>query len=199
MSTFWSYLSTSPLTSCPQLSSISVWNSWQKLGIPISTDESLRQVNLILLPTPQTLVLSNNVSVVIRGRKITLPDNGRRIKGSLSACFVVCRQLIVGWKCSQSQYRTNLEGQYTTVSSPYSRDRYTGHCASASVQCNWLCWYINISLSHCQYVAVQKYRCWMCQRNPFAELTLIYGSQDESLHIWNGLHAVGWFSGTPEC
>jgi len=55
-STFWSYPSTSPLTSCPQSSSICEWNSCPKLGIPKSSDASLSEVNLILLHTPRTCV-----------------------------------------------------------------------------------------------------------------------------------------------
>jgi len=54
-------------------------------------------------------------------------------------------------------------------------------------------------LSHCQYVAVQKYRwCNHCQ-NPFAKLTRMYGSQDASLDIWIVLHTIQRISGTPEC
>jgi len=53
MSKFWSYLSTSPLNSCPQSSSICVQNSCPKLGIPKSSDASLSKANLILLHTPR--------------------------------------------------------------------------------------------------------------------------------------------------
>ena len=50
-STFSSYPSTSPQISCPQSSSIGAWNSCPNLGIPKSSDWSLREVNLILWHT----------------------------------------------------------------------------------------------------------------------------------------------------
>jgi len=53
-------------------------------------------------------------------------------------------------------------------------------------------------LSQCRYVTVQKYQWWNCRQNPFTKLTLIYGSQDASLDIRNGLHTVRWFSGAPK-
>ena len=116
----------------------------------------------------------------------------------LGAYIAIYWQLIVGWKISQSQYRTSLEGQDMTVSPPYSQDRYTGHCGWASVECNCLCWKILVPLSHCWYVAIQKNRSWNCHRNPCAELTVIHGSHDASCNIRNGIHTVQWISGAPE-
>jgi len=55
-STFWSYPSASPLTLCPQSSSICARNSCPNLGIPKSSDASLSEVNLILQPTTWTWV-----------------------------------------------------------------------------------------------------------------------------------------------
>jgi len=52
--------------------------------------------------------------------------------------------------------------------------------------------------AHCRYIAVQKHQWWNCPQNPFAELTLIYGSQDRSLDIWNISHTVHWFSLGPK-
>jgi len=54
-------------------------------------------------------------------------------------------------------------------------------------------------LSHCQYVAIQKYQWWNCRQNTFAELTLIYDSEDVSLGTRNVLHTVRCFSGSSEC
>ena len=56
LSTFWSSLSMSPQTLCPQFSSIWVRNSCSQLGIPKSSDLSLSEINLILLQTPQTCI-----------------------------------------------------------------------------------------------------------------------------------------------
>jgi len=43
------------------------------------------------------------------------------------------------------------------VSPPYSQDWQNGHCALASVEYNWCCCMINITLSHWRYVAIQKF------------------------------------------
>jgi len=72
--------------------------------------------------------LSNDVPVVIQGGNMALSENGGGVKDGLGMYFAVHRQLIVGRKLSQSQYRTSLEGQDMTVSPPYSQDWYTGHC-----------------------------------------------------------------------
>jgi hypothetical protein len=56
-----------------------------------------------------------------------------------------------------------------------------------------------MALSHSWFVAVQTYLCWHCPWNPFAKLTLIYASEDSSSGIQNGLPAVRWFYGAPEC
>jgi len=142
--------------------------------------------------------LSNDISLVSRGGKMASSDNSGGVEDGLGEYFVVCRQLIVGWNLSQSQYRTSLEGLDMTVSPPYSQDWYTSYWAWSSAECDWLCWLIDIPLSHCRYVAVQKYRRWNCHRNPFGKVTLIYDSQDASLDIQNWLHAVLWVSGASE-
>jgi len=54
-------------------------------------------------------------------------------------------------------------------------------------------------LSQWRYVSVQKYQWYNCHRNPFSELTLIYGSHNASLDIRNVSRTVQWFSGAPEC
>jgi len=39
-----------------------------------------------------------------------------------------------------------------------------------------------MSLPHCRYVAVQKYRWWNCRQTPFAKWTLIYGSHQQNVN-----------------
>jgi len=54
LSTIWSYLSCSPLTSCPQFSSTCSWKWFTQLGIPKSSDAFWSEVNSILLYSQRT-------------------------------------------------------------------------------------------------------------------------------------------------
>jgi len=198
MSAFWSYLSTSPHTLWPQSSCICARNRCPKLGDPRFPDASQNQVNLILVHTPRTWVLSNDVPVVICGGRMSLLDNAGGIQDGFCEYYAIYRQQPVGWKLWQSQCRTKLEGQDGTVSSQYSQERYTSYCAWAYVECKCLYLRMDMPLSQYQFVVFPKYDGWNYDQNSFTELTLIYDLQLASLDIQNVLHPVQCFSWPPE-
>ena len=141
--------------------------------------------------------LPKGLLFVIHVGQMAPPDIAGRVKYGLCMYFAIYWQLIAGWTLWQSQYCTILEGQDERVSSPYSQERYTSHYVWESVVCTWLCWYITMALSHCRYVGVQKYWKWNCRQDPSAKLTLIWGSEHESLDIWDVMHTVEWFFKAP--
>jgi len=142
---------------------------------------------------------TSDVPVVIHCRWVALSGNTWDVNDVLCQYFTIHGQRIVGWKHLQRQYCTSLSGQDEIVSLPHGQDWYFRHCAWGSFKCSWICLLIVMLLSHCWYVAIQQYEWWDCLQNPIPELTLIYGSQDASIDIWNVLHAVQWFSEAPEC
>jgi len=124
---------------------------------------------------------------------MALTDDVEGINYGLCKYFAVHRQQIVGWNLLQSQYYTSLSGQDKTASPPYSQDRYTAHCAWASVECIWLGWLVIMPLSYCWYVAVEKYQWWSWRENKFAELNQLYDPNNALLDVGNVIHAVRWF------
>jgi len=141
----------------------------------------------------------NDVPAVTWSRKMSLHDTAGAVEDWLGKYFTGYWQQIVGWQLLPSQYRTSLQWKDMTVSLPYSEDYSTWLCAWASVECNSLCWFIYMPLSHCWYVAVWNYRWWGCYENQFTDLSHIYGSQYALLHIRNVLHAIQGLSGAHEC
>ena len=139
-STFWSYLTTSPLKSCPQSSSICARNHCPKFAIPKSYDQSLSELIWYYCKLRGLEILENDLPIVIQGWNMACSDNAQGVKYWLCENFTIYWQQIVGWKLSQSQYHTSIEGQDMTVSAAYSRGWYTGYCGSASVECSRLCW-----------------------------------------------------------
>lgn len=142
--------------------------------------------------------LTNDVPTVIQRRKMAFPDIVGGLTVGLCKCFTVCQWGRVDSKLLQSQYRTSLERQHESVSTPYSQDRFIGHCAWAAVVCDWLCLKLHMPLSHYPYVAILIYQWWNCHQNQLAQLTIIYDSQHASLDVQKKLHAVRWFSPASE-
>jgi len=115
---------------------------------------------------------------VIGGGKITLSDNTRCVKDWLCAYFAIYREQIADSKLWQTQYLSSDEGQHITALPLHSWDRYSDHNPALAFERNLLCWLIDLALSVCKYVAMEKYKLWNCLQKPFTILTSIYGLQE---------------------